>query len=389
MSFFGVTIEKIAALEPIAGADFIEKATLAGIDFSFVVKKGDFSVGGEVLYIPLDAIVPEDVLIALGLVGKLGGKAKNRVKTIKLKGVYSQGLAAPISLIKGCSDRTPEGITKFLGITKYDDDTTTPAEDADKPKKFWPWHRRWAYRLFGKKFVKWLYGRPSGSTFPLTELNIPVYDIESCNRYKGVVEWLMDTPVVIQLKVEGQNAACLYRNGKMYVNQRRFSIVKDTNNHLWKLAEGSAITDFTKALSAKLRSSDVLVYFEAAGSDNGAGAISGNIYEFKTYRAFIFDIKVNGAYMNKLDMLHEIEEFYGPVAAEVTAPVLCRGQTLREWLNGRTLEQAAEQKGVLRKVGSQLEEGIVITPTVETANPQLGRVILKYRSKAYLAKQGD
>lgn len=389
MSFFGITIETISTLEPIKGADFIEKATLQGIDFSFVVKKGDFTPGTKVLYIPLDAIVPEEVLIKLGLVGKLGGRAKNRVKTIKLKGTYSQGLAAPpLSLIDGCKDKSPEGIAAYLGITKWEPDAE-PVPVDDGPKKSWPWHRRWTFRLFGKKFVKWAYGRPSGSTFPLSELGISVYDIESCNRYKKVVDWLMDTPVFVLGKVEGQNMGVLWRNGKIYVNQRRFSIVKDDNNHLWKIAQEFALDKFAKALAIRLGAKEVLVYCEATGSNNGAGSISGNIYEFKNFRPFIFDIRIDGKYVNKPDMLNYISDFFGSGGEAITAPVLCRGQTLREWLNGRELEKAAEVKGILRKTGNQLEEGIVITPAIESSLPELGRVILKYRSKAYLASQGD
>lgn len=389
MSTFNVSIEKIAQLDPIPGADRIEKATLAGIDFSFVVKKGDFQVGHYVLYIPLDAIVPCEVLEKLGLVGKLGGKAKNRVKTIKLKDTYSQGLAAPLSLIENCKDQTPEGITKYLGITKYDEEVP-PAKVGEGIKASWPWHRKLIFRVFGRKAVKWLYGRPSGSTIPLSELGIPVYDIEGCNRYKSVVEQLMDVSVYCAAKVEGQNAAVLWRDGKIYVNQRRFSIVKDSTNHLWKMAEKHAITDFAVALAKKRKAKEVLIYFEATGSDNGSGSISGNIYGYKEYHPFMFDIRVDGAYLNKPDMLYEIDEFYGHLMGEaITAPMLCKGQTLREWLNGRTLEAAAEQKGILRHSGSKLEEGIVITPSVEMSLPQLGRVILKYRSKAYLAEQGD
>ena len=37
MAFFGVTVETIALLNPIAGADRIERANLTGLAFEFVV----------------------------------------------------------------------------------------------------------------------------------------------------------------------------------------------------------------------------------------------------------------------------------------------------------------------------------------------------------------
>ena len=37
MAFFNVTIETIKSIEPIEGADRIQKATLNGLEFTFVV----------------------------------------------------------------------------------------------------------------------------------------------------------------------------------------------------------------------------------------------------------------------------------------------------------------------------------------------------------------
>ena len=49
--------EKVLRLDPIEGADMIEKAAVLG--WEIVVKKGEFKLGELVSYIQIDTVVPE------------------------------------------------------------------------------------------------------------------------------------------------------------------------------------------------------------------------------------------------------------------------------------------------------------------------------------------
>lgn len=394
MAFFGVTLEIIDKLEAIPGADRIEKATLRGVDFSFVVRKGQFKIGEKCVYIPVDAILPLSTQEKIGLVGKLSGKNKDRVRTVRLKGVYSEGIATDLNIIadllKTNKNPSTEEITAYLGITKYEPEEHNADKKVDPEiayQKSWPWYKRFVFKWFGRKWVKKLWGRTPGSLVPLNTLNLPVYDIESCNRYKDVVDSLMDQNVWITLKIEGQNAAVLCRNGKIYVNQRRFTIEKCKDNDLWKIAEKQRIIDFAKHLSKKYKK-EALVYFEACGSADGARPISGNIYRFKDHRGYIFDIKIGDEYLNIPQMIAECNEFYKSASDLYLVPILCAGLTLRAYLASKgyeSVEKAAEQKDILNHYDDQLEEGIVIHPEHEQTVHGLGRLILKYRSKPYKA----
>ena len=51
------SIQKIKALEPIEGADAIEKAQVLG--WQLVVKKGEFKVGDFCVYCEIDSIMPD------------------------------------------------------------------------------------------------------------------------------------------------------------------------------------------------------------------------------------------------------------------------------------------------------------------------------------------
>jgi RNA ligase (TIGR02306 family) len=105
MSTFEVTIEQIKVF-PHPNADRLELAQV-GL-YKIVVGKGDWKTGDKVLYIPEYAVLPESLITALNLDGKLAGSNKNRVKPVKLRGELSQGLVAPLSFL-------PEGKIAELG----------------------------------------------------------------------------------------------------------------------------------------------------------------------------------------------------------------------------------------------------------------------------------
>jgi RNA ligase (TIGR02306 family) len=75
-------------------ADRLEIAQVGG--YQCVIGKGNFETGDVVAYIPEDSLVPEWILKRLGLEGKLAGPDKNRVKTVRLRGVTSQGICFPV-----------------------------------------------------------------------------------------------------------------------------------------------------------------------------------------------------------------------------------------------------------------------------------------------------
>jgi RNA ligase (TIGR02306 family) len=107
-----VTLENISEIRPIPDADAIEVARVRGWDV--VVKKGEFKVNEEVLYFEIDSFLPisdprfsflepRGVRVQDGVTGHV-------LKTVRLRGQYSQGLIKPVS-------EFPEGIPE---IAKFD-----------------------------------------------------------------------------------------------------------------------------------------------------------------------------------------------------------------------------------------------------------------------------
>jgi RNA ligase (TIGR02306 family) len=85
------SIQRIISLEPITGADKIEKATVLG--WELVVKKGEFKVGELCIYCEVDSVLPDKKEF------EFLRDRKFRIKTIKLKGQVSQGICFPLGII--------------------------------------------------------------------------------------------------------------------------------------------------------------------------------------------------------------------------------------------------------------------------------------------------
>ena len=107
-----VTLETISEINPIPDADAIEVAKVRG--WNVVTKKGEFQPGDEVLYFEIDSFLPiadprfaflepRGVRVQEGVTGHV-------LKTVRLRGQYSQGLIKPVS-------EFPEGIPE---IAKFD-----------------------------------------------------------------------------------------------------------------------------------------------------------------------------------------------------------------------------------------------------------------------------
>lgn len=111
-----VSIQTISNIQPIEGADRIEKATVLG--WSLVVRKGEFNIGDKCAYFEIDAILPKTNWSEF-LVDPNRPDKPLRLKTKKLKGVISQGLALPLSNI-GIDGNVGDDITEKIGVLKWE-----------------------------------------------------------------------------------------------------------------------------------------------------------------------------------------------------------------------------------------------------------------------------
>jgi RNA ligase (TIGR02306 family) len=110
----------IGEIRPIEGADNIELAIVNG--WHAITKKGEYKVGNKVVIATTDAVIPVELSDSMGVTNYL--RKGQRVRTVKLRGVYSECLimsknAIP-ALRKHPTIAEGEDLMELLGIVKYE-----------------------------------------------------------------------------------------------------------------------------------------------------------------------------------------------------------------------------------------------------------------------------
>ena len=148
-------VEQIVDIQPIPDADKIEVATVLG--WKVVIAKADgFKVGDKVVYIEIDSKVPDRPEF------EFLRDRKFRVKTIKLRGQYSQGLIVPLSILGSGNYNVGDNVTDKLGITYYvAEDNVRKAEKVPKSVKYQSMAARHK-NLFKRQPFRWLMKREWG-----------------------------------------------------------------------------------------------------------------------------------------------------------------------------------------------------------------------------------
>jgi RNA ligase (TIGR02306 family) len=190
------SIQKIKSLEPIEGADAIEKSTVLG--WQLVVKKGEFKVGDLAVYCEIDSLLPDRPEFAF-----LKPRGM-RIRTIRLRGQVSQGICFPLSILP--EDIEPQedmDVTEILGITKYE--PPIPAYLSGKVKGKFP------------------------SFIPKTdETRVQVLQ-KVLDKYQGISCYVSE-------KLDGSSATYFIKDNEFGVCSRNMELYEDDENSFWKVA---------------------------------------------------------------------------------------------------------------------------------------------------------
>ena len=203
------SIQIIKALEPIEGADAIEKATVLG--WQLVVKKNDFMVGDKVVYCEIDSLMPDrpafEFLKPRGM----------RIRTIKLRGQISQGICFPLSILPPDFEVVEDAdCTEVLGISKYE--PPIPACLSGIMKGKFP------------------------SFIPKTdETRVQVIQ-KLLDKYKGEKCYVTE-------KVDGSSGTYYINNGEFGVCSRNLELLEDDENSFWKVARELDIENKLRSLN--------------------------------------------------------------------------------------------------------------------------------------------
>ncbi|MBJ7000271.1 RNA ligase (ATP) [Streptomyces sp. CRPSP2-6A1] len=349
MSTLRVTAEVLTVHEH-PDADALELAQV-GL-YRAVVAKGAFRSGEVALYIPEQAVLPDELIEELGLTGRLAGSAANRVRAVRLRGELSQGLV--------CRPKALDGVDLAAAAALGTD---------------------FAERLGITKWVPPIPPTMNGEVEPASEL-LPWVDIENIQRHPDI--FTPGEPVVLTEKLHG--SACLLTyvadEGRVYVSSKGFgarslALKEDPRNLYWRAVHAHGVPEAAARLAERLGARRIGVFGEVYGAgvqDLTYGADGRR----ETLGYAVFDVSAEiGGTVRWLDTavldgeLPVVPRLYeGPYDIDRVLSVASG----RETVSGRELH---------------LREGVVIRPAGERYSPVTGgRAIAKAVSPAYLTRKG-
>ena len=193
------TIRRIHQIQPIVGADLIELILIDG--WQCVAKKGEFNISDWCVYFEIDSFLPirsEFEFLRKSCYKKMGVQEGFRLKTIRLKGALSQGLALPLTLFPMITEPTiGEDVTDLLEVVKYE--PPIPAQ---------------------------LSGLMAG-TFPSF---IPKTDQE---RVQNMFYIMPAVPFEVTEKLDGSSITFYYKDGHFGVCTRNFELKREGGDSYW------------------------------------------------------------------------------------------------------------------------------------------------------------
>jgi RNA ligase (TIGR02306 family) len=365
VSAFAITVEP----HPDPEAHSIEMARVGG--YASIVKKGQYKSGDVAIYIPEQSVVPEKILLEMGLykrddegnplykeetetgerylAGGLAGPRGNRVKAVRLRGALSQGLVYTPSDDSLGELEAGKDYTEVIGVTK------------------------------------WMPPIPIGFAGRLESCgSIRSYtDIENFKRFPNVLtegeevictEKLHGTCSIFHFDAEVDrffvSSKGMAKQGAALVNE-----VDDhgrSKNVYWRAANLYEVGERLREIAAMSGAKTVALYGETVGvQDLKYGQNSGEV----GFAAF--DLAFDGEYVD-YDQFKEAMD-----ASEIpTVPLLYRGPYSQD-----KMWEVASGKEQYTGTESHMREGIVTRPVSERYDPEVGRVCLKFVSDDYLLRK--
>lgn len=355
MSNFTATVIRIN-VEKHPNADAIELACVG--DYFSIIQKGYLKTGDLAVYIQEGSIVPEYIQEEVGCLGKLAGPSKNRVKAVTLRGVLSQGLCYKAR--EGWSEG--QDVAEIIGITKY---------EAPIPAQF------------------------SGEIGNIGYENTFNFDIENVKRHPNIIqdgelvsmtEKLHGTFTVIGSLYDNKPIEHIYQ-GKTFVSSKgnfaKGLVIRnvDANNRntYIRTAIKFNLYEAVQKISERFKT-NVYLAGETFGDvqDLHYGLKSGE-FDFRAFNIFVGN-KLSKEGIRALDD-SEFEELLTEFNIK-RVPVLYKGPFSKE-----VMLKYTDGKETYSGTESHMREGIIVEPLIQRKTPEIGRVVLKSVSAAYLNRK--
>lgn len=324
------TIQRINDINPIENANSIEVASILG--WRVVVKKDEFKVGDLCIYVGLDSILPEKPEF------EFMRKNKFRVRTIRLRGQISQGIAFSLSILPNGKYNIGDNVTDIIGIKKYE--KPIPANESHIIK----------------------------SNFPSF---IPKTDEVRIQNHPEILEKFHGEMFYVSEKLDGTSAT-YYNKDNIFGVCSRNRELKKSDNVYWKIAEQFDIEN-------KLKGTNIAIQGEIIGDhiQGNKYGYSANKIDFFVYN--IFDID-HYKYLDFVDAYYVI----GHILNMKFVPIIISLSF------DFTMEQIVEfAKGNSELNPKTKREGLVFRTIKEMNTLKLPRISFKVLNNDYLIKHKE
>lgn len=317
-------VAKIEGFMPIEGCDNIELAEVLG--WKVIVRKELYKVNDLVIYHEIDTLAPQWPLYKDDL-----EKRSYKIKTMKMRGAYSQGYIVPFSSVtiqstlgnvdfrdgffdlyvdfkKFKSFKAEEGLdlSDMLDLKKYDSEDGESLEDyRPNIKKSWLQNKinflKWKWKsLFSSKQKK-----KSSGNFPSF---LRKTDETRVQNLKGAISQIGPEECYITEKIEGQSGSFAINSDKYIVCSRNMTVADHISNNHGYISKKYDLENKIRSLG-----SNICIQGELYGT-----AIQGNYYgiedkDFLVYSIYIIDEKRYADYEETLDYVKKLDLKMVPV----------------------------------------------------------------------------
>lgn len=320
-------------------ADLLDICHIGG--WKVVTRLGEFKKGSLAVYASIDSWIPSTTAPFLSK-GKEPRVYQNvpgeRLRTVRLRGVVSQGLLLPLDVIPGHTNHWVEGddCSQALGIVKYE--PPIPAALAGLAKG---------------NFPSW----------------IPKTDLERLQNLSKALEYWAYTQSLWEVteKADGSSMTVYFRDGEFGVCSRNLELKEDDNNSFWRAAKKFQLQEKLTVLNK-----NIALQMELAGI-----GIQKNPYNLSDHSVYLFDIyDIDRAeYLSPNDrylLACELDIPHVPIIdSRWEMPMNCTMDDMLNFAEGKSkLWTTAEREGLAFKSLS-------------------GRTTFKVISNKFLLKNGD
>lgn len=342
-----VSIQRVADVKPIEGADRIELAKVLG--WQCVVNKDSVKPGDLCAYCEIDSFLPireefEFLRNSSYKKNELLGEGF-RIKTMKMRGELSQGLIITEEQLKsmGIADYAEgDDITDRLGVKKW-----------EIPERL----------------------TTSGTIIGELGMEVPKTDETRIQNAEEVIKEFSGLEYYISTKVDGSShSIAIDRSGKFHVYGHNYEYANDGKSSFYEFVNKRFLEQKAKEAMIAMGAESITVQGEWAGP-----GIQKNRLQLKEGNWFVFTVLLNGRRVG-LDKTLKVAEIMGVDTVMIEE----RGFDLpSKYPTGKDLLKRAE--GQYPNGGSK--EGIVIRPVEPVYSEKLKALLsLKAVSNKYLLK---